>query len=302
MGVSTRTDRDAPAVLEPLDGAGDMATVIETARSGVEPTQVSVSGADGQINELRLYGLDGEGGVSLIDTILMDRHRAYPPAKAGKLTVETPEAAVRYAHRHLDADESTLWVEIDAGRVTIVFNDHSDADVAGWADHQVTMQLKRSPEWQAWSQLSGKLVEQSELARFLEEHILEVIDPDGSTLIEVAQTFHATQGVTFKSSQQLHSGEQRLVWEEDLQATAGLGKHVDIPTDLKIRLRPWLGVDPIDVDAKFRFRVASGQLRLAVELLRMEEISRAAVEAAGEDIGQQLELEPIQGVPPQPRR
>lgn len=297
--VNSRRDTPVPIVAE----QGDLTHVIEAARQSMSPTAFDIASSSGEHVETRLYALGAGGGIELLDTINVEKFNEYPSSKSGLLKVETPEAAVTYARRHIDPDASTLWLEIDDGRVTVVLNDHENtSSLPGWADHQVTMQLKRSPEWLAWSQLSGKLIEQSELARFLEEHILEVIDPDGSTLIEVTQTFHATQGVTFKSSQQLHSGEQRLVWEEDLQATAGIGKHVDIPTDLTIRLRPWLGVDPIDLAAKFRFRISSGQLRLAVELLRMEETSRAAVEKAAAAIGSELQLDPIQGTPPAPRR
>lgn len=221
--------------------------------------------------------------------------------------VATPQALVTYARRHLDERASTLWGDIDAGQITVVFNDHADQigptdPAAGWADHRAALQLQRPPEWKAWTGIDSRWLSQVDLAEFLEEHLLEVVQPDGSTLLEVTQTFYATTGARFKSSQQLHSGEQRLVYEEDVQARAGRTSHVEVPTDLTVRLRPWLGVDPVYIPAKFRFRVRDGGLSLGVKLLYLDDVSRTAVEDALATVSHELGLPAIQGTAPSARR
>lgn len=296
-----RIDNDDQVTLEAVGQCGDAEVLATVAARAAGLHEVRVAG-DEQERQL-LIGLDGEGGHYILDDTELELLDPTPTSRRGDIRVATPEALVTYAGRHLDPHATTLWAEIDHGRITVILNDHGDLEgKPGWGDHRVALAMTRSPEWVAWSKLAGQWVDQTSLAEFLEEHLLEVSEPDGSTLLEVAQTFHATTNATFKSSQQLHSGEQRLVYEEDVQASAGRSQHTEIPTDLILTLRPWLGVDPVDVKAKFRFRVRSGELALGVKLLYADEVSRTAVEDAAIEVGEQLGLEVIEGVPPVSRR
>lgn len=302
MSGRSRTDT-IDAVLETQ--AGDAATVAALTAQGAQPFEVRVAGDGEQADRAYLYGWDPERGHSRIDELDLEAHRPLPSQKRGAVDVATPAALVAYAQRHLDEDATTLWGNIDGGRITVVLNDHADrigGGDAGWADHRASLQLQRTPEWKAWTGIDSRWLSQTELAEFLEEHLLEVTDPDGSTLLEVTQTFHATTGAHFKSSQQLHSGEQRLVYEEDVQASAGRSQHVEIPTDLTVRLRPWLGVDPVDIAAKFRFRVRDGGLSLGVKLLYLDDVSRTAVEDALGQVAGELGLPAIEGTAPAARR
>lgn len=291
-----------PDELQLLDSrSSDAAVVAAVAAAAAEVDQVTVD-SSGVPVERRIYGYDPERGHRLIDTIDLDGYHPYPRVKTGTVQLATPEALTTYAARHVEEGRSTLWANIDGGTVTVVFDDHNDGDIPGWAEHRAILQLRRSAEWQAWEALTGKWLSQVELAEFLEEHLLEVTNPDGSTLLEVTQTFHATTGATFKSAQQLHSGERRLVYEENIEAKAGRNQHVEIPTDLTVKLRPWLGVDPVDVQGKFRFRVRDGQLGLGIKLFYLDDISRTAVEAAAAHAEKALGLPLIEGSAPQARR
>jgi uncharacterized protein YfdQ (DUF2303 family) len=305
--VTTRTQQQPPSGLHGDTALeSEAAAVVAVARASVAPIEVTVTDDDDHGLELRLYGVDGSGGHRLVETVDLEKVRDAPRSKRGEVKVATPAALVTYAERHTDEECSTLWAELDAGRLTVIINDHgSDLDGTaepGWADHRVQMQLQRPLPWQAWTALNGKALSQVELAEFLEEHLLDVVDPDGSTLLEVTQTFHATAGATFKSAVALSSGEQRLVYEEDVQASAGRNQQTEIPTDLTLRLAPWLGVDPVEVRAKFRFRVRDGHLSLSVRLLNLEEVSRAAVTDAMQLVAGQLALPAIEGTPPPARR
>ena len=295
-------NNDTDVIGELVTGGGEVDAIANLAHATELVVRETVR--DDVTVQERVYGWSPTDGHHLVDTVDVERLNAQPAGKRGAIQVATPAALITYAERHLDHDTSTVWAEIDAGRITVVLNDHANGldGTAGWGDHRVTMQLTRSPEWTAWTNLAGRQVSQTDLALFLEEHLVEVVDPDGSQLLEVTQTLHATSNVTFKSSQRLHDGTQQLVWEEDLQATAGLGRHTEIPTDLAVSLRPWLGVPPVKVAGKFRFRIDRGELRLAVDLLNLEEHSRTAVEDALVRIGSSLGVDAIEGTPPAARR
>lgn len=300
MTITTRQDQPTTAVTDT-----DAEAITRVARSSTAPTEVLVPDDDGDALEARIYGYHPDTGHGLVDVVDLEQERDRPRIKRGDVAVATPKALATYANRHLDHDRSTLWGDIDAGRIVVVLNDHGAGDGphdTGWADHRAALQLQRSPEWRAWTGIDSHWLSQTELAEFLEERLLEVHVPDGSTLLEVTQTFHATTDARFKSSQQLHSGEQRLIYEQDVQASAGRTSQVEVPTDLTVRLRPWLGVDPVDIAGKFRFRVRDGQLMLGVKLLHLDDVSRTAVEAALADVAHELVLDPIEGVAPSARR
>lgn len=308
MPTSTYRKGTDDGPLDTLIGetGSDAAVVAATARASTSPVEIHVDDHTDRPAELRVYGFDPDDGHQLIDTVDLERRRAHPASKTGDIRVNTPEALIRYARRHLNVDFSTLWGDIDGGRITVVLNDHGDLvagqDDPGWADHRASLQLDRSSEWKAWTSICGQELSQVELAEFLEEHLLEVVDPDGSTLLEITQTFHATSDVRFKSSQRLHSGEQQLIYEEDVQASAGATGQATIPTEITVALRPWVGVDPVEVKASFRFRVRAGQLVLGVKLLRLDEVSRDAVSEALAAVAAELDLDPIEGTAPGPRR
>lgn len=306
--MPTRTHRDTPEdTLSEALGASEAAAVADVARQSTPPTEILVNDHTDAPAELRVYGYDPDEGHHLVETIDLEQRRRHPADKAGTIDVKTPDALIRYVNRHINpgAEDCTLWGDIDAGRIVAILNDHASRngqDDPGWADHRVVLQMQRSPEWEAWTRLASGMVSQVELAEFLEEHLIEVEEPSGSDLLEVTQTLHVTSGARFKSAMQLHSGEQQLVYEEDVQAQAGRAGNAEVPTDLTVLLRPWIGVERARIEAKFRFRVREGRLAVGVKLLNVEEHSRQAVTAALTSIEENLDLNAIEGTAPPARR
>lgn len=263
----------------------------------------------GQTVQRRVYGRGHAGELELVDTIdmadlLRDHIARAPMRRAGSITVHTPASLVQFAARHLDIDQSTLWGDVDNARITVVLNDDGPAAShdPDWADHRVVLGLKPSPEWDAWTSRNEKGMSQEELAEFLEEHLVEVLDPDGSTLLEVTRTFQATTGATFRRAQSMQSGQVQLTWQEEGTAKAGSSGQLEVPKDFTIRVRPFVGTDPVEVRGMFRYRVASGQLQLGFRLLNLDEHRRTAVEEVLSEVADDLALTPFEGVAPGPRR
>lgn len=243
-------------------------------------------------------------GSTVQELVDLDRFRELPRQKAGSIHVHTPDGLVTYAKRHVEPTLSTLWADVDAATITVVCNDHSseDAELTGWADHRVALRLRHSPEWKDWTDLDGKDLSQTALAEFLEERIGDILEPDGATLLEVAQTLHATTGARFKSAVALHSGEQQLVWEETVAATAGTTGKAEIPRQFTVSLAPFYGTDKQPVVGRFRFRVREGRLTLGFRLLHLTEILQAAVEEVAKTAAGELGLDVINGTAPAARR
>ncbi|MDP8961520.1 MAG: YfdQ family protein [Actinomycetota bacterium] len=239
-----------------------------------------------------------------VGTYDVERYRNAPVTRRGTVHVHTPDALVTYARRCLDEEASTLWGDLEAATITVVLNDHGKLQIGspGWADHRAILQLRPSPEWEAWTRIDGGWRSQVELAEFLEERVQDIVDPDGATLLEVARTFHATSTARFKSAIALHSGEQQLVYEQEIDGKAGRTGQAEIPREFTLFIRPFFGTDPVDVHGQFRFRVREGSLALGVRLLRVQDVRRGAIGEALEVVSQELALPAIEGAAPKPRR
>lgn len=293
-----------------VDAATEAGVVAALARDAAKVDVHTVDVRDGSHTiTQRVYGRGFDGSLQLVDTIdVAEQVRAHvaeaPTRRAGSVTVHTPEALVQFAARHMDVDRSTLWGDVENARLTVILNDDGPAETyqPDWGDHRVILGLKPSPEWQAWTSLTEKGMSQEELAEFLEEHLLEVVDPDGSTLLEVTRTFQATTGATFRRAQSLHSGQVQLTWQEEGEAKAGASGQLEVPREFTIRVRPFMGTEPVDVRGQFRYRVSSGSLQLGFRLLNLDEHRREAVEVVLAVVADELGLTAFEGIAPSARR
>ena len=206
-----------------------------------------------------------------------DRYRDYPRRKTGTVHVQSDDSFVAYLAKHgLVATE--VWADPARKQLVGVINAHAESDTgldegtAGHGDHQVSLELIHSPEWLAWTQHDKKWMDQQAFAEHLEDNAADVTTPDAATMLEIAQTFHATTGTLFKSAQRLHSGEVTLNYEESTGARAGEKGDLEIPTQFVLSIKPYAGQEDVaEVVARFRYRIRQGQLSLSYALVRPED-------------------------------
>lgn len=184
----------------------------------------------------------------------------------GNATIYEPVDFISYVNR-LRSDATTVWADPDRGEVTAVFDDHTNAETAGWRHHRATLNVRRDPEWAAWVERSGHLDTQEGFAEFLEDRLMSIVDPDPATMLEVALTFQAHRSASFERGTRLQSGDVQLRWIETTTASAGKG-NIDVPEKFTIRVSPFLGVDPVDLVARLRYRISDGNLRIGFVLHR----------------------------------
>lgn len=202
--------------------------------------------------------------------------RPNPHRKVGHFTAHTGEAFIAYMEKHVTST-SELWADISSRSVTAVINAHDKTGGdAGWADHQLKLQLQHTPAWQAWVGLDGKWLTQVQFAELLEERFQDVVDPDAATLTEVARTFKATKSAAFESEHILSSGQVQFGYREEIDAKAGRKGNLDIPEKFTLGLPPFEGGQPYRVLARLRFSIDDQKLRIRYVLDRPAEVVRAA--------------------------
>ena len=149
-------------------------------------------------------------------------------------------------------------------------------NLPGWEGHRVSLVLEQSVAWQTWTAHNGQWLDQLAFAELIEQRMIDVADPDGGTLLEIVQSFHATTDVQFKSGTRLNSGEIQFTYEETQEARAGRKGDLTIPDHFVLVMRPYVGGPAYRIRASLRYRVKPDGIKLGFVLERPEEVLEAA--------------------------
>lgn len=221
---------------------------------------------------------DGPGRVKVVDTDAYAEHPRHAKASRG---VTSADSFVAYVNRHATA-ATEVYAHLSTSKVVAVIDSHEGSDEpAGWQGHRLSLELEHSKEWIAWSEHDlGRnprgWFDQTEFAEFIDARALDVHEPDHATLIELALTFEAKSKADFQSSARLDNGDVKFEYVETVAAKAGQKGSIEIPKQLKLALRPYLGGPRVWVTAHFRYRVNGGALKLGFALERPENILETA--------------------------
>jgi uncharacterized protein YfdQ (DUF2303 family) len=228
----------------------------------------------------------------------VQEHSALPVEDEEPLTGATPDRATK------------VYGDIDNSRLTAVFNDSyfgrlvevdgTSKAIAGpgWADHRAVLTLRKTEAWTLWEYNDGSQMTQGQFAEHIEDGLLEIVEPDGATLLEIAQTFHANTNVKFRSSQLLSSGQRQLVWEETTNATAGQTGSIEVPPEFLLHVAPFEGGDVFPMRARLRFRIESGSLRMSYKLVRPHDVLKAAYDEVCDSVSERTLIDVLRGTPP----
>lgn len=266
-----------PTELLSSGGDGDMQAVIDAARESGKPFDLDAS---------RIQGILVPQG-SQVQIPDLSRWVDRPHRKSGLYHVDDVGSFISYFQHH-QLEDSTVWIDPDAAVVRGVINDNG-AGMAGWGDHAVHLVLKPTPEWLFWTRADGAMMTQTEFAEHIEEGLNEIVNPDAATMLEIAQSFQAHTAAAFRSSTRLQSGEQRLQYDETVNASAGSGDLL-VPTEIELSIAPFVNEKPVSVLARFRFRIPSGRLSLGYKLIRPDAVVRKSIDDIAERLNNEFDL------------
>lgn len=220
---------------------------------------------------------------------------------------DVPSFAALYV-KHREEAATEVFADVQTSLVTAVLNadralDGTDfpEDRAGWRDHRLVLECRRTPAWSAWEQADGVEMSQELFAEFIEDRTADIRKPSGAEMLELAQTFATTTKVDFKSAVAVSSGVRSLVYEETSSAKAGAKGSIEIPTVLELALQPFEGGSAYKVRARFRYRIRNETLVLFVKLERPEDVLREAFDDLAAEVASTTGAEVLSGVPPRAR-
>lgn len=263
---------------------GDLAAVIDVAQQAAEPHDLDAANPQG-------VTLPAGARHEVLD---LERFLPTPRRKHGAVTLNDGESFSRYVTKHVEAGATEMYADVTAQTMVALLNDHA-GDGAGWGDHRATLTLRRTPQWEVWAGHNGTLLEQLAFAELVEDNLPDIVEPDGATLLELAQSFQAHTKVRFESARHLQGGDRQLVYTEDTTATAGTKGDITIPPTFTLGIAPFEVGEMYRVVARLRYRITDGRLRLGYRLDRPEDVLRSAFRDVVNEVQQRTGIDVLYG-------
>lgn len=201
--------------------------------------------------------------------------REHPARVQQAVVVTSATSFLNYFNRFANSD-STIFVDIEKAKIHGVIDYHVaqtiddfDDTVPQYCTHTVTYPCPLTPEAKKWFDNNKVQMNQTDFAQFIEDGLLEIIEPSGSEMLEIASTLQAKNQVNFRSGIRLDNGQAQMTYEESIQGSAGISGNVNIPQKIAIALRIFRGDDAAyRIEANFRYRIKEGKLTMWYELIR----------------------------------
>lgn len=199
----------------------------------------------------------GHAATLIDDRDRQDARAERPIRRRGTATLTRAASFSDYVTAHSEPGAEVgpaLFANDDAHMVQAVFNGPGPG-TAGWGDDRAVLSLVTTQQWDDWTGMHGVPLTQKVLAEFLEEHLSQVVAPDGATLLEMVTTFEAMTNVEIQSVTRLTNGTRQLVWKETTTAKAGQTGEAEFPDAFLLELVPFEGMAPVTVGVRLRYSV-----------------------------------------------
>jgi len=183
--------------------------------------------------------------------------------------------------------DSRIFVDIQKPAIVGVLDYHrqapTDAPIAQWGHHTISFVFRYTREWNIWTGSNKKQMSQADFAQFIEDNLLDVVEPSHGHMTEISRTLEVKKGVNFSSSTRLSDGQVQFGYEEEVRGTVAKGT-MEVPETFKIRICPFEpGLPPYPDGAAYvltvrlRYRIKENGLTLWYELVRPHKTIEDAV-------------------------
>lgn len=221
-----------------------------------------------------------------------------PDRKRLSVDMKSVESFISYVNEH-GSESTRIFASVDGPpymfHAAIDFHEAGTGGLASWNTHNCFLTMTLTDEWKLWIENNGKSINQIEFAEFINQNRMDIIEPDGATIAEIALTLEATNGGRCKTKIDLHDGTTHLEFQEDVTAKAGRDGKIKIPRMITLSLSPFVGIPPETLEAEFRFRTREGVVSFSYILQRPKRLIKKVVDNAVTIIGDKCKLPVFHG-------
>jgi uncharacterized protein YfdQ (DUF2303 family) len=247
------------------------------ATSGIKPAYLDEEASIPYVVIPQGYKVEGLGGL------VYHKFNQHPHRKAQTVTLNTPGSFAGY-FADQKQDHSRIFGNVDTAQFTAIIDYHEPGEgPANWCEHRAILTLRHSREWKIWTAASGKKMSQVEMAEFLEDNSIDIVNPSGAAMLEIASTLQARSEVAFESATRLQDGQTQFTYREEIKGTAGAGK-MSVPDSFTIKVSVFDGMPPVEIVARLRYRISSSKLVIWFDLLRADRMRDTAFQEVADYI------------------
>lgn len=188
--------------------------------------------------------------------------------------LQTVESWIAYVNKFKD-DRSVVFGCPERLTLDAVIDYHDPGDPA-WCEHHAHYVAPKAPEWKLWRGASGKAMAQADFAQWIEDNLVDIVNPPGADLLEMARAFRAKKDVEFVSVVDMHNGTRQLTYNQEVTGQSARRENLTMPTQFDLGIPVVFGGARYAVVARLRYRLHDGKLMFHYDLYRPEYIERDA--------------------------
>lgn len=263
-------------------------------------------------------------GVTILDVAALDGYRDHPRYRDGTATLLDLDSFIEHAQRFLGND-SIVFADNnrDHPSLTSVIDYHTagHSSAARWGRHRGRFAFPLSDEWRAWAEYDGKPMEMHVFARFIEDHITDVLDPyalasslpeqqekfvnllggtgrmaSPAKLMEIATGLSVREEVETAQAVTLQTGESMVHFKN--QQTGENTGEAKVPSMFAIGIPVFTNGTVYQIIARLRYRaLGNGKVAFFYDLWRVDLVFDDAFQAACIKVSEATGLPVLLGSP-----
>jgi uncharacterized protein YfdQ (DUF2303 family) len=192
------------------------------------------------------------------------------------VTLNDTASFIDYVKAYAKQPSTRLFFANEGEAFEAVIDYHESAGAPAWCEHKATFKPVRSVEFTTWMERNKKQFTQVDFARFLEENLPDVVEPEGAVLLEVALTMEAKKEVTFSSGMRLATGQIQFQYDEEVRGTAKKGT-LEIPEQFVLGIAIHENGPAYRIPVRLRWRLHEGKAIFWYEIVRPHRFVQDAI-------------------------
>lgn len=181
------------------------------------------------------------------------------------ITLNTLDAFITYV-KDWRRDATVIFANQEQRSLRALIDYHEDSQKPQWADHSANYTAKLSRQLEAWSNKNGQGLDQALFADFIEERVLDVSQPSGAELLELATNLQVITKATFGSVIKLPSGEFDLRYSEEQQQQGS----VKVPEKIVLGIPLYHNGPAYQLTVRLRYRVRDGKVVFSYKIVDLD--------------------------------
>jgi hypothetical protein len=334
MSAKTETTAEPPTPYAIHHSAPEVREIIKLLDKHMEPRVISVTPPKFDDAETIPVMLIPENLKPYDYRPLVEAYRGRPDRRKGTAQVQDTASFIAHVIRHKDPF-SVIFANPERGapKLTAIFNYNMDGGEASslhpidvksrarFGDHRTVYAPKLSEEYQAWSAVNGKPLDQAEFAEFIETRVMDLCEPPdfdgeegahnaylkqftdlvGGKFASPSRMMGLARGVKINAENKvtaivnLATGEGRMNFSEEHRD--GDGAPITIPNLFLIVIPVFYNGTPYRIPVRLRYRLRGGSVAWSFEIYRIDRTFDAAFDGIRATVEAETELDVFLGSP-----